>query len=188
MRTYKTTDQAANAARQKYLADCDQLRAEARAFAQRYPGAQPVFDHSAHGMRFHGLRFTPELNDPLWTKANASTGMVQRPRTAPSKVSKGAERRQQIEQLAELNTAYRDNAPLWEADQEPVWKAIGTDWGSVMFGGMMYFEQDGCLYLRTSASLADHCVEILTSEFDLALATHKAMQAASKAPAQQAAA
>lgn len=186
MRYYKTNDPTALAARKQYLADCDQLRAAANAFATRYPGAKPVFKHSAHGLHLYGLRFTPELKDPLWTKASAGTGMIQRPRTSPLKGSKGEERRRQIEQLAELNIAYREHFPQCEADQELVWKALGTDWGSVMFGGMKYFDHDGHLYMRTSAKLADYCVEILGSEYDLALAMHET--AKTVATAQQAAA
>jgi len=188
MRTYKTTDQKVIAANRQYEADCETLQQLGQAFAARYPNAKAVFITSVDGREFYGLRFTPAMTDPLWTKPLPARGGIQTPRTAPNRGSKGAERRQQIEQLAELNTRYREHRPEFKADRDPLWEALGTDWGSILMGGFQSFEQDGALYFKTAVTEREGWVEILGSEYDLALATHKAMLAASKTPAQQAAA
>jgi hypothetical protein len=188
MRTYKTNDPKVIAAARQYQADSEAVQQLGEAFAARYPNAKPLFYSDVAGRCFHGLKFTPALTDPLWTKPLPARGGIQTPRTAPAKGSKGVERRQQIEQLAELNNSYREHMPQFKADREALWEALGTDWGSVLFGGFQSFEQDGVFYFKTAIPEREGWVEILASEYDLALATHKAMLAASKTPAQQAAA
>jgi hypothetical protein len=59
-----------------------------------------------------------------------------------------------------------------KAEREPVWEALGTDWGSVLMGGFQSFEQDGCLYFASGMSAVEGWVEILGSEYDRAKAAH----------------
>lgn len=174
MRYFKCNDPKAIAAEIQYVADCEALQHAGHVFAARYPGATPVFKTDALGRDFHGLVFHPVMISPLWTRPMRSAGDVQRPRTTLERGVKGEERLRQIEVLAELNTVWHEHMPKVKADRQPLWDALGTDWGSVMMGGFQSFLQDEHLYMRTAAQQADSWVEILGSEYDRAKADHLA--------------
>lgn len=169
-RYYRLDYPEAIAAWDAYERDCHALEAIGKAFAEQYPGAKPVFASSIHGLRFHGLRFTPANASPLWTIVAERDGLVQRPRSALPKGFKG-DRAQANRELSALNKAWHATVPSVESGRvrsDKLWSAFGTDWGALLFSGIQRFRRGDVIYVATSAKLDPRAVEITGSEFDAA--------------------
>jgi hypothetical protein len=95
-------------------------------------------------------------------------GFVQRPRSRLGATSPGADRKALTLELERLNDLYASNCPTAEASLDPVFAAIGTDWGQLLFCKFGMVERDGVLYVATDTHLAAHCEEINGTEFEAA--------------------
>jgi hypothetical protein len=181
MPTYKITNPKAVQACKAYDANRDTLTELGREFASHYPNSKAVYSHSVHGCHLHGLSFTPVNRSPLWTLPQRDGGDAQYPRKAPARGVKGDERREQVAQLKVLNAQWDAHFPNASFDREPVLAALGTDWGSALLNGIIYFEHEGVVYVKTTIKPHDSWQEILGSEFDAAdsarLASTKAVAA-----------
>ena len=72
--------------------------------------------------------------------------------------------------------AWDINYPTLRVCFNPFLQSLGTEWGELLFTGIGYFQGvDGYIYVETGATLAEHMVEILHSEY---LAAKKAIKEA----------
>lgn len=166
---YKTSEKEAVAAYAAYAEQNTGVVAEAKAFADRF-NATPVYRHDLFGRSFFGLKFSPALTSPLWTKPG--DGDTQRPRTAlPRDISRTStpEARKRLNaMLKALYAEYSENFPKGKASLEPLWESIGTDWGSLLLCGVGFFATDEAIYVSTPARLNDRVTEIIASEYNKA--------------------
>ena len=166
---YKTSEKEVLAAYAAYAEKNIEVVAEAKAFADQF-NATPVYRHDLFGRSFFGLKFSPALTSPLWTKSG--DGDTQRPRTAlPRDVSRTStpEARKRLNaSLKELGAKYSENFPQIKASLEPLWESIGTDWGNLLLCGVGFFATDEAVYVSTSARLNDRVTEIFASEYSKA--------------------
>lgn len=167
-RYYRINYAEALAAWDAYEKTAEQLEADCRAFAENFTGATPIFSFSVHGQRFHGLRFTPIIDSPLWTIAAKREGYVQRPRSALPKSFKG-DRKAAANELKGLWTDWACKMPDSIVGQGPdldgLWSALGTHWGDLLFNGIKRFRRGGCIYVCTGASLDPRAQEITGGEY-----------------------
>lgn len=152
-----------------YELACHALEKACQAVAKKYEGSKPVYASSVHGLAFHGLKFEPALDSPLWTIAMEKEGYVQRPRSALPKNFKG-DRKESNRLRNALETTWRaDMATIpGRVNQEPFWEAIGTNWGNLFFASIEWFRFQNVIYVATSATLDPRAVEITGSEYDAA--------------------
>lgn len=166
---YKSSAKEVLAAYAAYAEQNTEVVAEAKAFAEQFK-ATPVYKHDIFGRSFFGLKFSPALTSPLWTKPG--DGDTQRPRGAlPRDVSRTStpEAKKRLNaSLKELDAKYSENYPKAKASLEPLWESIGTDWGSLLLCGVGYFATAEAVYVSTTASLNDRVTEILASEYSTA--------------------
>lgn len=167
MSYYKTSNTDAIAAYHKFKADCDDLVRRAKAFAEMFEGT-PLYSQSHSSFSLAGFKFKAIKPQPLWTKPDRQSG-IQRPRN--SIVGKDlkpllADLRKEWS-AAEAVHNIHDHAGC-TVSRDPLWKSIGTHWGDLMFNGIALFVFSGFLYVKTSAKLDDHLIEILGSEYDTA--------------------
>ncbi|MGN6234969.1 hypothetical protein [Dyella sp.] len=170
-RYYRLEYPEAIAAWEDYERACYALEARAKAFAEQYPNAKPVFASSIHGLRFHGLRFTPPNPSPLWTIPRESDGHVQRPRSSLPRSFKG-DRAAANKELNALNDAWRADGMTriggGAVQSDLLWASFGTNWGELLFSGIQRFRSGEAIYVATSAKLDPRAVEITGGEFDAA--------------------
>lgn len=167
-RYYRIDYPDALAAWDAYEKACAAIQADFQAFADKYANAKPVFASSVHGLRFHGLRFTPALSSPLWTIAVEREGYIQRPRGALPKSFKG-DRKTANAELNQLRHDWKANMPESDRDKgaslDRFWSAIGTDWGNLLFTGIERLRYEGAIYICTGAKLDPRAVEITGGEY-----------------------
>lgn len=174
MSFYRSNDPAVVAAAAKFYADREAVQEEARAFAKQWGGVA-LFSRDLHSIRFGGLRFSEPANLDNWTTPDKKS-RAQAPR-AQLRI-KGASKEQKEAQIA-LHRRYYDEMPKLRAECEPVYEAMGTNWGDLLFTGIAWFVgTDGHVYAQTSTKLGPVMVEILGSQYELA---REAVQAAEKA-------
>ncbi|KII38382.1 hypothetical protein [Pseudomonas fluorescens] len=163
---YKSSEKEVLAAWAAYAEQNTEVVAEAKAFADHF-NATPVYRHDLFGQSFFGLKFSPALTSPLWTKPG--DGDTQRPRAAlPRDVSRTStpEAKKRLNaSLKELDAKYNENLPKAKASLEPLWESIGTDWGNLLLCGVGFFATVEAVYVSTSARLNDRMTEILASEY-----------------------
>lgn len=165
---YRIDTPEVRAAWATYVAENVELDKEAAAFSALFEGAKPVYIRNLHGRALHGLRFEPTRPKDLWTVAQASEGYVQRPRTRLGATAPGADRKALMGELARLDDLYSNNRPKTQPSLDPVWAAIGTDWGQLLFHKFGMVERDGVIYAATDAKLAAHCEEITGTAYEAA--------------------
>lgn len=159
-RYYRTTDANAIAALEKFHDDTVGLQRAWDKYADAF-GAEALLYFTAQGSRFAGFKFRESNTDPIWTKPDKDG--IQRLRTAVPAPLK--------EQHAAMRDKMKWLRPEVDSiDREPFNKSIGTSWGTIMFSGLQVFRLYGELYIATKSPLTDHCIEIVGSEFDVALA------------------
>ncbi|WP_141229021.1 hypothetical protein [Pseudomonas fragi] len=169
MAYYKTSDAGVLAAWRIYRADCDKLKVLANEFAATYPGAESLVRTDWHsGRSFYGLKFTPAMPQPLWTKPDDKTGQSQFPRRALPSGTKGEERKALNAELKKLREDYEQRRPKYKADMQPFLDSMGLGGGALFFAGYKHIVTDDCLYVRTSAKPSEVMTEILGSEFEAA--------------------
>jgi len=169
-RYYKTDNPAVLAIHAQIEAAKDVLLAGAKAVAAEFNG-RPMFSHNIHSYEFANLvlnDYYDRADRDFWTKPNRQT-QISSPRT--SKV-KGKSQEQ-----ADFIKKYYEMAPK-SVDLEPLYKAMGTDWGNLCFSGYTMFFVDGTLYFGTSAALGEVMTEIMGSEFDAARLRYQQAQKA----------
>jgi hypothetical protein len=163
---YKTSDKNVLAAFAAYAEQNTEIDAQAKAFADLF-GAKPVYRLDFSGRSFFGLKFTPALSSPLWTKPR--DGDTQQPRSVLhrdiSRTSTPEARKRLNAELKTLNAKYSDNFPKGKALLDQFWESMGTDWGSLLLSGVGFFPTDEIIYVTTSARLNDRVTEILESEY-----------------------
>ncbi|MGE7139634.1 hypothetical protein ACQKIE_18565 [Luteibacter sp. NPDC031894] len=162
-RYYRADTAHARAAWAVYREDCDRLATEAEALAAAFPGSVPVYSTSFHGRSFYGLRFETEMPRDTWTAPDRD-GKTQHPRANARKIvgiDKVA-RRQEWERICAVYDATR---PTTRPNLDPVFRDLGTDWGTLLFCGCSLFEHAGILYLATSAEVGAPCEEITGGQY-----------------------
>jgi hypothetical protein len=167
MAYYKTSNPNVLTAWQAYRDKADAVQVAGEEFAKRYEGATALFSTSFHsGRRFYGLKFSPAMPQPLWTKPDPKTGMSQFPRASLPSSIKGEERKKMAEDLKALREDFRANEPKGKADMEEFLETMGLSSGALFFCGYKQVVVDGVIYIDTSAKPSDVMIEILGSEFE----------------------
>lgn len=169
---YKTSDAAVLAAIKTYGEQGAAVSAAGNEFARHF-GGKLLTKSNAHGRRVAGLCFSPAKDDPLWTKPDAQSAGLQKPRASLRKSTK-----EQRAALVELQADWQGRFPTLQADMAPVLTAMGTDWGNLFFCGFAMFEHDGHIYVSTSAPLAPCMVEIVASEYSTAKVAYESLKEA----------
>lgn len=169
MAYYKTSDAGVLAAWKTYREEADRLQVLGNEFAKRYEGASPLFSTSFHsGRRFFGLKFKPEMPQPLWTKPDPKAEGSQFPRSSLPPGTKGDERKAMKIELTKLREDFNEHKPKGEADMQPFLDSMGLGGGALFFGSYKHIAKDDCLYVSTSAKPSSVMTEILGSEFEAA--------------------
>ncbi len=169
MAYYKTSDAGVLAAWRAYRESADRLQAQGEEFAKRYIGATALFQTSMHsGRNFYGLKFSPAMPQPLWTKPDEKTGSSQFPRRALPPGTKGDERKALKVELTKLQDDFKQHAPKDKADLQPFLDAIGLGCGALFFSSYKHVITAECIYISTSAKPSEALTEILGSEFEAA--------------------
>jgi hypothetical protein len=146
-----------------YAGECDQLFDQAKAMAALFPGAIPVYTGGIHGKNFYGLRFDPPAPLDIWTTPDRE-GRTQQPRGNSRKVT-GPDKADRVAEWARVRALYSEAKPTIRPNLDPVYRELGTNWGSLLFAGFGMSEKDGVLYMATGAELGVPCVEITGGEF-----------------------
>jgi hypothetical protein len=163
-RYYRFTSPEAMEASRQYTADCVLLQEQAELLGKEF-GGNPVFYSGVHGRGFAGLKFTPALDSPLWTKPEKKFGDVQRIRASV----KAAMRPEHDL----VKTRWEAFKPTARPDTAPLFKACGTDWGQLMFSGIGYTLRDDAVYMTTALDLTEHGQEITGGEYQAAFNAKK---------------
>lgn len=168
MNYYKTNDTAVMAVWRGINTTHKALAEQASKFAEAHGASGSIRQSGLTDIRFGGLVFDPKKDSKLWTKPYRESRM-QRPRQSVSGLSAD----EKVEHK-ELLTLWSVGVPKLTVDLRPLYEAMGTDWGQLLFSGIGYFEgADGYLYVQTGGLLSPCMVEILGSEFDAAKAASK---------------
>jgi hypothetical protein len=158
---YKTNHPEVMAAVEAMRCDHEAMWAETKAFAAEF-GGKPYNLRNTHGENFGGLIFTPKRDKMLWTMPDRNGG--QQPRAKPRPGATEAQR----EEHKALREKWVALYPKRSVSSDALYKAIGTEWGALLFSGIGYAERDGWFYVHTSVALNDRMTEILGSEYDTA--------------------
>lgn len=161
-RYYKTTDAGVLAAAATMKAQNEAMTAAALAFKEKYGAAAAVRLGDSQGTRIGGLKFEPPKNDPSWTKRDKHS--IQAPRATRVKATK-----EEKAAHAALRWQWEVDFPQERVDYNPMYEALGTNWSNLLFCGLGWAIRPDAVYVLTSAKLADHCVEILGSEYEAAV-------------------
>lgn len=169
MAYYKTAAPEVKKAWAEYQVEAEKIQVAGNAFAEQFEGAKALFTNSVHfGYRFFGLRFSPAINSPIWTKPDYKSGYYQRPRSTVQAGVKGEERKALKVELDALKAKWKAGEPKEKASLDAFLESIGTHSGNLIFSAYKQFiGADGTFYFQTSVSLSN-VVEILGSEFDAA--------------------
>ena len=164
VRYYKTNaGSEANAAYEVVKQQTETLKQQAQSFAELFDGS-PVLVTSITGRKFKGIQlnnFNSRPDNHLWTKPVERNHSVSYPRGKALKAADKAE-------LEALKKRYWPNKPQkTEVSFDPLFSALGSNWGTLLCCGISFFEHDSALYITTKAELTD-CTEILASEYSAA--------------------
>lgn len=168
LRYYRTSDpgavKAANDIRVATLA----LRDASDAFAALFGGARALLSSSLtrRAFAFAGLTFDPTRDPVVWTKPDRQHRM-QTPRVRPARGA-NAEQRAEHERVSSL---WSERRPRQDVHFDELFSAIGTSWGELAFCGIGWAVSPTVVYVKTSARLASHMVEITASEFEVGAAS-----------------
>lgn len=138
-----------------------ELAAAVQAFADQFGGKGRV-SYSLDKYRFAGVQFDTAQPTDIWTKPDKNR--FQFPRGA-AKPRLGADR---LAALKELRAKWEAGVPKQSVDIAPLYAAMGTDWGILLFHGIGYFTHNDTLYVSTGVILNDKMQEILGSEYKAA--------------------
>lgn len=157
---YKTNNQLVLTAFKQLKDDREKLIAKADVFADKF-GGNAVMVRSGNEFRvFDGLRFNPEKTDPFWTKPNKKFNYAQKPKSINSTA-----RLHGKTHLAALNKEWYESHPKETVSINPLYEALGTHWGEVLFSGLGWLEGDDYFYVITPLSLNEHLQEITVTEY-----------------------
>ncbi|HEY9210378.1 MAG TPA: hypothetical protein VIO56_03115 [Methylotenera sp.] len=157
---YKTNNPLVIAAFKQLKDDREKLIVKANAFAERF-GGDAIMARSSHEFRvFDGLRFNPEKTDPFWTKPNNKINYAQKPISANS-----MSRLNGKSHLTALNKEWYESYPKETVSINPLYEALGTHWGEVMFSGLGWLDGGDYFYVTTPLSLNEHLQEITVTEY-----------------------
>lgn len=171
MSCYKVTDPAVIAIYEQMMDQVRALKAEALVFAEKFD-AKPCYCNEVSQFRFSGLllnEYYQRSDVVLWTSPTRD-GWTSWPRRSLKKRPEWSKEdfAAKKAELAELQKAYEEAWPaIDKVDRDPLWDAIGTNWGELAFAGISLFFVDGALYLSTRLELKN-CTEILGSEYTAA--------------------
>lgn len=147
----------------------DDLRASVQPLIDQF-GGEPMFSSDATSYTFAGLRFCEQPADQeLWRKPGPRAG-IQEPRRTLKKAS--PELRQRHKELIELwDSLYPESKRV---EKEPLYKAIGTHWGNVLFTGIAMFRLKNSIFVAYGGTLnCDDAVEINGTEYESARNEYK---------------
>lgn len=117
-------------------------------------------DHS--GASFGGLELKRPRDDyGLWTNPN-SNGISRPKSTTPNKDLRPA-----LKVLKEKYEASFSDLP--SVSFEELYKSIGRSWGDFIFSGITWWDYNGYVYFQTGSDLSQSAMEILGSEYELAV-------------------
>jgi hypothetical protein len=169
MAYYKTSAPEVLAAWKAYKERVDRLQELGEAFARRFEGATALFQFSIHsGRTFYGLKFSPPMPQPLWTKPDPKAESSQFPRQSLPPGTKGDERKALKAELERLKDDFKEHKPKDKADLEPFLASMGLGGGKLFFAGYRQVVTPDCIYVSTSATPSEAMTEILGSEFEAA--------------------
>jgi hypothetical protein len=172
VRYYKSTDAALLEALTIHDDQVNVLLEEGKKFAEGF-GGLAIYYNTLSEFRIADLVAFPMESpirvSPLWTRPDPKNNRAQRPRRTLQR----ATAEEKLE-LIELREKWVKSHPTKVVSFAPVLKAMGTEWGDLLFHSFSYFQHDGLVYVGTSAPLNDGMVEILGSEFDTAKVAMKA--------------
>ena len=169
MAYYKTSDAGVLAAWKAYRESADRLQVLGEDFAKRFVGATSLFQTSFHsGRNFYGLKFSPAMPQPLWTKPDPKADNSQFPRASLPPGTKGEERKALKAELQKLQDEFKAHKPNDKADLQPFLDAIGLGGGALFFNSYKQVVTPECIYISTSARPGAVMTEILGSEFEAA--------------------
>jgi len=175
MSYFKVEAPAALAAWDEVDAQNKALQKAGREFAALFGGIA-VFQYSVTSRWFTGIRINhlPAGHEPqLWTVPTPKTGWSSVPlRNFPRSKSwgVGADIAAIKQQHADLVALWDEKRPTVRVEKEGLLKALGYDWGTLVFAGFEYFRFGDAVYINTSAAPATEAgaVEILGSVYDAA--------------------
>lgn len=170
---YKTNNPLVLAAFKQLKDDREILIAKGKAFAEKF-GGDSIMVRSSHEFRvFDGLRFNPEKTDQFWTKPNKQINYAQKPRSCGSTAVRAGKT-----ELAKLIKEWYDNYPQDKVSIDPLYEALGTNWGEVMFSGLGWIDGGDYFFVSTHLSLSENLQEITVTEYRAAeAAIHKEVAA-----------
>lgn len=131
---------------------------EAKAFGACFSG-EPYCLSDFRGQRFGGLKFAPIRDLQFWTVPDHNGG--QRPRSRPRPGATDAQKAEHKQLREEWDRMY----PKGSVALDPLFNAMGTDWGQLLFAGISFFVRSGTIYVNSGAKLGVHMTEILGSEY-----------------------
>lgn len=169
MAYYKTNAPEVLAAWKEHQEKSDRIIAAGRQFAARFEGATALFCGSVmDAFRFYGLKFKEPMDVRIWTKPDYKTQLTQFPRRSVAPGVKGEERKRLAAELEKLREEYKAHAPEERADWEPFLNTMGLGFGQLFFSTYKQItgQDDGFIYIETSAKPSGVMVEILGSEFE----------------------
>lgn len=163
---YKTNYPKVLAAWEQNSTDTVALQAKVDAFASRFGGKGLMYSNPA---RFAGIKFPVPMGRDLWTAPDEHGR--QRPRSKPlPKTPKPVK-----DQIKNLRIEWSENVPTDQVSDDPIYKAMGHGNSlDFIFGGIVLFVVDGCLYAKTGSTEMPKLTEILGSEYQDAYAAHSA--------------
>lgn len=127
-------------------------------------GGKSVPQRTINEVRFYGVRFDGReyVNPALWTKATSKQGYAQQPRVkVPANLKRESEALWQI---------WNEQRPSIKVNHDPLFEALGFDWGNLLFSGFGMFRHGDVIYVETGATPKPEAggVEILGSEYGAA--------------------
>ena len=135
------------------------LQRESREFAKRF-GAIAVFERSINTISFRGVRLASPAHPTIWTKPTQNNGWICQPlKKAPVGLK---------DEHATLIAEWEEYRPKFTVDQDPLFEALGIDWGMLFLSGYTLFMHDNEIYLDVKAVPRPNAeaVEILGSVFN----------------------
>lgn len=157
-RYYRFTQPWVLAAVKLYSEQVGEMQRQASALAEAF-GGKAVFQTGVSGRSFYGVKFATPLVSELWTKPTKQTAGCQFPRMRARSALR--------DELQGIRDRWAALKPTMKPDLDAVWKACGTDWGTLILHGVGYVMTPDAFYIGTSATLADG-EEITGGQYDAA--------------------